>query len=79
MPNCLINGRCCCITTIITIAVRSIPNHATTAVIEPTGCDGINIYYYRILLTVTDPAGAGDDAGSAALSGLWARHAADDF
>ena len=32
-------------------------NHATTAVIEPTGCDGINIYYYRILLTVTDPAG----------------------
>jgi hypothetical protein len=32
-------------------------NHSTTAVIEPTGCDGINIYYYRILLTVTDPAG----------------------
>ena len=32
-------------------------NHATTAVIEPTGCDGINIYYYRILLTVTDPQG----------------------
>ena len=32
-------------------------NHTTTAVIEPTGCDGINIYYYRILLTVTDPAG----------------------
>src|SRR5205823_14121880 len=32
-------------------------NHATTAVLEPTGCDGINIYYYRILLTVTDPAG----------------------
>src|SRR5262245_18989199 len=31
--------------------------HATTAVLEPTGCDGINIYYYRILLTVTDPAG----------------------
>ena len=25
--------------------------------IEPTGCDGINIYYYRVLLTVTDPAG----------------------
>src|SRR6266513_1542128 len=33
-------------------------NHVTTAVIEPTGCDGINIYYYRIRLTVTDPAGA---------------------
>ena len=32
-------------------------NHVTTAVIEPTGCDGINIYYYRILLTVTDPQG----------------------
>ncbi len=32
-------------------------NHTTTAVIEPTGCDGINIYYYRVLLTVTDPAG----------------------
>ena len=32
-------------------------HHATTAVIEPTGCDGINIYYYRILLTVTDPQG----------------------
>jgi PKD repeat protein len=32
-------------------------NHATTAVLEPTGCDGINIYYYRILLTVTDPQG----------------------
>src|SRR5204862_1788361 len=28
-----------------------------TAVIDPTGCDGINIYYYRVLLTVTDPAG----------------------
>ena len=32
-------------------------NHATTAVSDPTGCDGINIYYYRILLTVTDPQG----------------------
>ena len=32
-------------------------NHTTTAVLEPTGCDGINIYYYRILLTVTDPQG----------------------
>ena len=42
---------------------RSQPSHpgryqsSTTAVIEPTGCDGINIYYYRIILTVTDPAG----------------------
>ena len=32
-------------------------NHVTTSVISPTGCDGINIYYYRIVLTVTDPAG----------------------
>ena len=32
-------------------------NHATTTVISPTGCDGLNIYYYRIILTVTDPAG----------------------
>jgi beta-lactam-binding protein with PASTA domain/glucose/arabinose dehydrogenase len=31
-------------------------NHLTTAVITPIGCDG-NIYYYRIELTVTDPAG----------------------
>jgi PKD repeat protein len=31
-------------------------NHATTTVISPVGCDG-NLYYYRILLTVTDPAG----------------------
>ncbi len=32
------------------------PNPTTTAVISPIGCDG-NIYYYRILLKVTDPAG----------------------
>src|SRR5206468_9845528 len=32
-------------------------NHSTTAVLDPTGCDGINIYYYRIILTVTDPQG----------------------
>ena len=37
--------------------VYSDTNHSTTAVLEPTGCDGINIYYYRILLTVTDPQG----------------------
>lgn len=32
-------------------------NHVGTAVISPAGCDGINIYYYRIELTVTDPQG----------------------
>lgn len=32
-------------------------NHAASAVIEPTGCDETNIYYYRIILTVTDPQG----------------------
>lgn len=32
-------------------------NHITSAIMEPTSCDGINIYYYRVLLTVTDPAG----------------------
>ncbi len=32
------------------------PNPTTTTVISPIGCDG-NIYYYRILLKVTDPAG----------------------
>jgi len=37
--------------------IYSDTNHSTTAVLEPTGCDGINIYYYRILLTVTDPQG----------------------
>lgn len=31
-------------------------NHLTTTVISPIGCDG-NLYYYRIILTVTDPAG----------------------
>ena len=32
-------------------------NHVTTAVIAPTECDGINIYYYKVRLTVTDPTG----------------------
>lgn len=32
-------------------------NHTASALLSPTGCDGINIYYYRILLTVTDPYG----------------------
>jgi len=30
-------------------------NHASTVELSPIGCDGINIYYYRIILTVTDP------------------------
>jgi len=32
-------------------------NHSTTATISGTGCDGINIYYYRVILNVTDPTG----------------------
>ncbi len=32
-------------------------NHVSSSVISPIGCDGINIYHYRVLLTVTDPAG----------------------
>ncbi len=32
-------------------------NQTSTTVLSPIGCDGINIYHYRILLTVTDPAG----------------------
>jgi len=32
-------------------------NHVATSVISPAGCDGINIYYYRVELTVTDPQG----------------------
>jgi len=32
-------------------------NHTATTLLEPIGCDGINIYYYRIVLTVTDPLG----------------------
>ena len=32
-------------------------HHVTTSVLSSTGCDGINVYYYRIFLTVTDPAG----------------------
>jgi PKD repeat protein len=31
-------------------------NHTTTTIISPVGCDG-QTYYYRITLTVTDPAG----------------------
>jgi len=32
-------------------------NHSGTSFLDPIGCDGINIYYYRIVLTVTDPTG----------------------
>jgi subtilisin-like proprotein convertase family protein len=32
-------------------------NHATTTVLSPTPYDGTNIYYYRIVLTVSDPQG----------------------
>ena len=32
-------------------------NPTSTASLGGTGCDGINIYYYRIVLTVSDPAG----------------------
>src|SRR6185295_839778 len=32
-------------------------NRTSTASLGGTGCDGINIYYYRIVLTVSDPAG----------------------
>jgi glucose/arabinose dehydrogenase len=31
-------------------------NHVTTTLVSPIGCDG-NLYFYRIALTVTDPAG----------------------
>lgn len=32
-------------------------SHVTTTVISPAGCDGINVYYYRIELLVTDASG----------------------
>lgn len=32
-------------------------NHVTSAEIEPTPCDGINTYFYRIILKVTDIGG----------------------
>jgi len=31
-------------------------NHVTTTLVSPIGCDG-NVYFYRIRLTVSDPAG----------------------
>ena len=37
--------------------IASSTNHASSTVVEPIGCDGVNILYYRIVLTVTDPAG----------------------
>jgi len=36
-------------------------NHVTSTVISPIGCDG-NLYYYRIVLTVTDSAGLSSQA-----------------
>lgn len=32
-------------------------NHVASTMLEQVGCDGINIYYYRVILTVTDPRG----------------------
>ncbi|MEN9675628.1 MAG: hypothetical protein RIS76_1524, partial [Verrucomicrobiota bacterium] len=32
-------------------------NHLGSALLSPIGCDGVNIFYYRIELTVTDSAG----------------------
>jgi len=32
-------------------------NHVSSTAVEPIGCDGANIYYYRVILTVTDPRG----------------------
>jgi len=32
-------------------------NHVSSTMLEPVGCDGMNVYYYRVILTVTDPRG----------------------
>ena len=32
-------------------------NHVSATLLEPVGCDGGNLYYQRVLLTVTDPRG----------------------
>ena len=32
-------------------------NHTAATLVEPIGCDGINIYYVSVVLTVTDPNG----------------------
>ena len=37
--------------------VATSTNHAASTVLEPVGCDGINIYYFSVSLTVTDPRG----------------------
>src|SRR5439155_2516436 len=36
-------------------------NHVISSTLSPIGCDG-NLYYYRIILTVTDPAGLSGQA-----------------
>ena len=37
--------------------VGSATNHTSSTLLEPIGCDSVNIYYYSIRLTVTDPNG----------------------
>ncbi|MEY4385507.1 MAG: hypothetical protein RLY20_790 [Verrucomicrobiota bacterium] len=37
--------------------VGTTTNHVGTTTVEPIGCDGVNLYHYRVALTVTDPAG----------------------
>jgi PKD repeat protein len=37
-------------------------NHTTTTDIAPTGCSATDTYYYRIILTVTDPQGLSTQA-----------------
>lgn len=37
--------------------VATSTGHTGSTVVEPIGCDGANVLYYRVVLTVTDPAG----------------------
>ena len=37
--------------------VATSTSHTGSTVVEPIGCDGVNILYYRVILTVTDLAG----------------------
>lgn len=48
-------------------------NHITTTVVSPVGCDG-NTYFYRIILTVTDPAGLLSRAEVALYPDCTANH-----
>ena len=76
--NSLINGRCCCITMITTISfTRYEPFHHGRA-----RSDRLRRDQHLLLSDSSDrdgPAGAGDDAGGAAVSRLWARHARPRF